>query len=37
MGAQAAMNNSSVRIAVLHFSHETVTFLKNDITLDDFV
>jgi microcystin degradation protein MlrC len=37
MGAQSAMNNSSVRIAVLHFSHETVTFLKNDTTLDDFV
>jgi microcystin degradation protein MlrC len=31
------MNNSSMRIAVLHFSHETVTFLKNDTTLDDFV
>ena len=31
------MNNSSMRIAVLHFSHETVTFLKNDTTLEDFV
>jgi microcystin degradation protein MlrC len=37
MGAQSAMNTSSARIAVLHFSHETVTFLKNDTTLDDFV
>src|ERR1700712_4941165 len=26
-----------MRIAVLHFSHETVTFLPNDTTLDDFV
>src|SRR5579871_1459707 len=26
-----------IRIAVPHFSHETVTFLKNDTTLDDFV
>ena len=25
-----------IRIAVLHFSHETVTFLDNDTTLDDF-
>jgi microcystin degradation protein MlrC len=31
------MGNPSIRIAVLHFSHETVTFLKNDTTLDDFV
>jgi microcystin degradation protein MlrC len=31
------MKNSSMRIAVLHFSHETVTFLKNDTTLEDFV
>ncbi len=31
------MSNSSIRIAVLHFSHETVTFLKNDTTLEDFV
>jgi hypothetical protein len=23
-----------IRIAVLHFAHETVTFLKNDTTLD---
>jgi microcystin degradation protein MlrC len=26
-----------IRIAVLHFSHETVTFLSNDTTLDDFI
>jgi microcystin degradation protein MlrC len=26
-----------IRIAVLHFSHETVTFLKNDTSLDDFI
>jgi len=26
-----------MRIAVLHFSHETVTFLPNDTTLDDFL
>ena len=26
-----------MRIAVLHFAHETVTFLKNDTTLEDFV
>ena len=26
-----------IRIAVLHFSHETVTFLNNDTTLDDFI
>src|SRR5215471_14316963 len=25
------------RIAVLHFAHETVTFLNNDTTLDDFI
>lgn len=30
------MDNRSMRIAVLHFSHETVTFLKNDTTLEDF-
>src|SRR5258708_17238697 len=36
-GEQAAMNNASIRIGVLHFSHETVTFLKNDTTLDDFI
>jgi microcystin degradation protein MlrC len=27
----------AIRIAVLHFAHETVTFLKNDTTLDDFI
>jgi hypothetical protein len=25
-----------MRIAVLQFSHETVTFLKSDTTIDDF-
>src|SRR5215468_7840649 len=25
------------RIAVLHFAHETVTFLRNDTTLSDFI
>jgi microcystin degradation protein MlrC len=29
--------NPPIRIAVLHFSHETVTFLPNDTTLADFV
>jgi microcystin degradation protein MlrC len=32
-----AIDKASIRIAVLHFSHETVTFLKNDTTLDDFI
>ena len=31
------MSGSSIRIAVLHFSHETVTFLENDTTLEDFI
>jgi microcystin degradation protein MlrC len=31
------MTQSPIRIAVLHFQHETVTFLKNDTTIDDFV
>ena len=31
------MNQASMRIAVLYFSHETVSFLANDTTLDDFV
>jgi microcystin degradation protein MlrC len=31
------MSRDLVRIAVLHFAHETVTFLKNDTTLDDFI
>jgi microcystin degradation protein MlrC len=30
------MNAKPIRIAVLHFSHETVTFLPNDTTLADF-
>ncbi len=30
------MNRKPIRIAVLHFAHETVTFLKNDTTLEDF-
>ncbi len=30
------MTPSPIRIAVLHFSHETVTFLPNDTTLADF-
>jgi microcystin degradation protein MlrC len=31
------MHHPAIRIAVLHFSHETVTFLNNDTTLDDFL
>src|ERR1700730_7489719 len=31
------MNSPTIRSGVLHFSHETVTFLKNDTTLDDFI
>jgi microcystin degradation protein MlrC len=31
------MSSPAIRIAVLHFSHETVTFLKNDTTLEDFI
>ena len=31
------MARQPIRIAVLHFAHETVTFLKNDTTLDDFI
>ncbi len=31
------MNRKPIRIAVLYFGHETVTFLKNDTTLDDFI
>jgi microcystin degradation protein MlrC len=30
------MNSPSIRIAVLHFAHETVTFLNNDTTVEDF-
>jgi microcystin degradation protein MlrC len=29
--------SEKIRIAVLHFAHETVTFLKNDTTLSDFI
>src|SRR5690606_11481378 len=29
--------DKKIRIAVLHFMHETVTFLRNDTTLDDFI
>ena len=31
------MTPKPIRIAVLHFAHETVTFLKNDTRLDDFI
>jgi microcystin degradation protein MlrC len=31
------MSRQPIRIAVLHFAHETVTFLRNDTTLDDFI
>ena len=31
------MGRQPIRIAVLHFSHETVTFLRNDTTIDDFI
>jgi microcystin degradation protein MlrC len=31
------MARRPIRIAVLHFAHETVTFLSNDTTLDDFI
>ena len=31
------MSKPSTRIAVVHFSHETVTFLRNDTTLSDFI
>jgi microcystin degradation protein MlrC len=31
------MTHASMRIAVLYFSHETVSFLSNDTTLEDFV
>src|SRR5215475_11242910 len=31
------MSRASVRIAVLYFSHETVSFLANDTTLEDFI
>jgi microcystin degradation protein MlrC len=31
------MSCPTIRIAALHFSHETVTFLGNDTTLEDFI
>ncbi len=31
------MARRPIRIAVLYFAHETVTFLRNDTTLDDFI
>jgi microcystin degradation protein MlrC len=31
------MTSPPIRIAVLHFAHETVSFLNNDTTVDDFV
>ena len=31
------MSRTPIRIAVLHFAHETVTFLENDTTLADFI
>ena len=31
------MTRKPIRIAVLYFAHETVTFLRNDTTLDDFI
>ncbi|HWK43970.1 MAG TPA: M81 family metallopeptidase [Stellaceae bacterium] len=31
------MTRKPIRIAVLYFCHETVTFLKNDTTLEDFL
>src|SRR6201990_38250 len=35
MGGEAMVRR--IRIAVLRFAHETVTFLKNDTTLSDFI
>ncbi|MBL6617568.1 MAG: M81 family metallopeptidase [Reyranella sp.] len=31
------MAHRPIRIAVLYFAHETVTFLRNDTTLEDFI
>jgi microcystin degradation protein MlrC len=31
------MSSRPIRIAVLHFAHETVTFLKNDTRVEDFI
>jgi hypothetical protein len=36
-GEQTVMSHAAMRIGVLHFSHETATFLKNDTTLEDFI
>ena len=36
-GKTARMSRKPIRIAVLHFAHETVTFLRNDTTLEDFI
>src|SRR5215472_14739389 len=30
------MSSRPIRIAVLHFAHDTVTLLKNDTTVEDF-
>src|SRR5258708_32938923 len=35
--AQANANQRPIRIAVMHFAHETVTFLPYDTTTDDFI
>src|SRR5262249_43196059 len=35
--SQGGTMTEAIRIAVLNFVHETVTFLPNDTTLDDFV
>src|SRR6201996_4741232 len=35
--AQANANQRPIRIAVMHFVHETVTFLPYDTTTDDFI
>jgi microcystin degradation protein MlrC len=37
MRGQPLMPSHPIRIAVVQFVHETVTFLKNDTTLDDFI
>jgi len=31
------MTKAPIRIAILHFAHETVSFLKNDTTTEDFI
>ena len=35
--AKPTANSKPIRIAVMHFSHETVTFLPYDTTTDDFI